>query len=125
MISSIRIHEGERDVAKADFPSASFSTQTLKFLRQWRSAPVSCTDSTIERTLTVTFVPGTADWNKKHDANPKMIRCSLPGDSPVGDAHYDLDVALDFLAIDGPRAREVGVVDLADGINERWKVFEP
>jgi hypothetical protein len=36
-----------------------------------------------------------------------------------------LDVALDFLAIDGPRAREVGVVDLADGINERWKVFEP
>jgi hypothetical protein len=41
-----------------------------------------------------------------------MIRCSLPGDSPVGDAHYDLDVTLDFLAIDGPRAREVGVVDL-------------
>jgi hypothetical protein len=35
---------------------------------------------------------------------------------------------LDFLAIDGPRARELGVVDLvdlADGINERWKVFEP
>ena len=57
-----------------------------------------------------------------------MIGCSLPGDSPVGDAHYDLDVALDFLAIDGPRAREVGVVDpvhLADGINERRKVFEP
>ena len=57
-----------------------------------------------------------------------MIRCSPPGDSPVGDAHYDLDVALDFLAIDGPRAREVGVVDpvhLADRINERRKVFEP
>jgi hypothetical protein len=39
-----------------------------------------------------------------------------------------LDVALDFLAIDGPRAREVGAVDpvhLADGINERRKVFEP
>jgi hypothetical protein len=56
-----------------------------------------------------------------------MIRCSPPGDAPVRDAHYDLEVALDFLAIDGRRAREVGVVDpvhLADGINEGRKVFE-
>jgi hypothetical protein len=46
----------------------------------------------------------------------------------VRDAHYDLDVAFDFLAFNGRRAREVGVVDpvhLADGINERRKVFEP
>ena len=51
---------------------------------------------------------------EKYNTYAKTIGLGLPCDAPVGDAHYDLDVAFHFFAIDNRGAGEVCVVDPVD-----------
>ena len=61
---------------------------------------------------------------ERDNADAEVLGNSLPGDPTVGYAHYDLDVALNFFAIDDRRAGEARVIDLVDASDGRDKPRE-
>jgi hypothetical protein len=69
----------------------------------------------------------TGERIEEHDTDAKIIGDCLPRDSPVRNAHDEGDMTVRFSPTDNDGAGEacaVDPVDLPDGTDKAWKLFE-